>query len=759
MTKERRESVRRTLNSAVAGALLFAACLDAQEERESVAREGAVSETLTVRETTLHVRVRTPNRAIEELTEDRFRVLFGERELPILAFEELSFETAKRGRSRREAEPESPATPREAPGRSVLIVIDQLFTPRPYLNDTVSAVRKNLDRLAEGDRVALMTLDIRARLIHHFTSDRAVISAGLDLLEASFDREGRNEVDSLVRALQDLVKKDDSYQAASAIGLRAALGIANSPNVSITAGRDQSLFDNRARARFDDGADALFSVVDINNLNSLAQTIQASTASFSDALRLVADVPGPRYSLLFSGGVQAFREIVSEESSSPLDPRTGAGASTLASYQALSYVLQANGWTVQAFDVSGVGERSQSFSMESSGPNVNDSQQIAALPELALSGGLADASDDTLFFLANETGGDFYNQFNSISGALRESLQSTSHHYRIVVALEATEKELDRRRTLRVEVADLPRRARVTHSLTADWALPPNLRRLDAVEAARSQLVSGRSEAQLPHDVAQLGVFLIPHSETSRRAVVVLDADMGALRRRMRPAAGEYRLKVHALAHDPETPPGRESDFFDLFEIDAGWSADSGEPASRLLVAGDLIVPCAGARIRMRFADPIVVDGILREHVVPDTCGQQLSWASAFLGEGEEFAFAVESDFSLADAQQNPFHQNGSTYFPDLRRMVERGSALTLLAFGPRSELQLRRRSNPSTAVPLPIETSSRLSETARLETAFVDAEGGLYELTLPSQLPSGALLRVLDFDPGAAASEPPEER
>ncbi|MEM6703087.1 MAG: VWA domain-containing protein [Acidobacteriota bacterium] len=734
-----------------AALMLASACLapaqgqePKEEERREIAQDGGISERLTVRETTLHVRVRTPKCAVEELTRDRFRIFFGERELPIVAFEELRFSEPKvRSAASRDsvAEGSSP----EEPGRSVLIVLDRLFTQRPYLNETIRALRSNLDRFAPGDRVAVMTLDTQARLIHPFTRDRDVLRAGLDLLEAGIDADAALLRQRVVR-LQELVSDDESVDANSSIGLRAALGIGASRNVSFTTLAEPSLFDDRAQGLFQGEENELFALAGVANVSSLAQTIQAANEAFSDALRLVADVPGPRYSMLFSEGVGAFRQILSvEEDNSIFNPRAGASASTLGSYQALSYVLQAHGWTVQAFDVSGVGERSRNFSMANSGPRaLQGSQAFSAIPDLALRGGLSDPSGDSLFFLADETGGDFYQQFNGIDGVLRESLDAIRHHYRIVVALEASDEELDRRRTLRVEVVDLPRKARVRHSLTADWAMPPNLRRTDAVESARDQLLSGRTSAQLTLDVAQLGVFLVPHSETTRRAVVVLDADMAALTRHLEPARGEARLKVHGLASGLSVEPGRGQDFLDLFEVDAGWSQDSAAPSSRLLVTGDLIVPCSGAVIRLRFAGPAESQGVLREHEIADTCGKPLSWASAVLEGQNDFAFALEQGFSLSDPEQNPFSQGGFTYFPNLRRRVERGAAVTLLAYGPETELRLDRGTgDPSN---LALERSSELSEKARLETFLVDAESGVYELVSGDGPSSGALVRVLDF-------------
>lgn len=739
-------------------AVLWTGVASAQEPVGDPARdvreEGAIRETLTVRETTLHVRVRTPRRAVEELTQDRFRVLFGERELPILAFEELDFTDSRAKRSDpAESAPPDGRAPAVSSGRSVLILVDQLFTPRPYLADTAQAVRKNLDRFVDGDRIALMTLGVHAQLVHHFTSDRRVIMAGLDLLEASADGDGRG-IRERVATLQQLVDADPSYATPSAIGLRGALGIATSRNVRFTALADDNLFAGRAAARFDTGEGSVFENADASNINALAQLLQFRNESLSEALRLVSDVPAPRYSMLFSGGVGEFRQILSVQGPNALGSTHGAGSSTLGTYQSLSYVLQGFGWTVQSFDVSGVGERSQEFRMDGSGPRSQNSEQIAALPDLALRGGLADASNDTLFFLAEETGGDFYNQFNSIGGVLRDSIEATSHHYRLVVRLEASEQELDRRRTLTVEIADLPRKARVTHSLAADWVMPPNLRREDAVESTRRQLLSGRSEAALPLDVAQLGVFLAPLSDSSRRAVVVLDANARALSRLLRPTDGEYRLRVHALAMPIDPVQGEPSMFLDLFEVDAAWPTASATPTSRLSVMGDLVVPCSGAIVRLRFADPAAAQGVVREHWVPDTCDRQIAWATPLLQGDEDLLIATEEEFEVDDAESNPFVHGGRNVTPDLRRMVQRGEALTVLASGSPDTLLLRRESVGGQTA-LDAEVTQELEGDARLLTTRVEAQAGLYRLGTAATS-SGALVRVLDFGSQSQASPPP---
>ncbi len=721
------------------------------QESDRALEEGAVDESLVVREATLHVRVRTPRKAITGLGREQFRVLLEGRELPIVAFEELG----ARGPASRGVSAPGQATPDAASlpgGRSLLYVFDLLWSPPQYLAEAVQAARRNLKNLDPGDQVAILSLDARARLLHPFTRDRTVAATGLDLLDAMLDRDTA-AVQQHVRELQRRVAVDPSYDTSSSLGLRAALGIDLNRNLTVTALSDPTLFADRPPARFDADADNLFAITAAADTNRAAQTIQASNDAFAQALRLVSDVPGPRYAFLFSTGVPAFSQLIAiRPGSTVYDVVDGSGAAVLGSFQSLSYILQAHGWTVQAIDISGVGRRSLGASDISTGPRPEQtSLELSAVPELALRGGLADEATGSLFFLAEETGGELYQQDNNLGGALRRSLEATSHSYRVVVSLGGDLTLSDRRRTLDVEVSGAPRRARVTHSFAASWALPRNLRARDRPEVARTELLRGQGSQTLSPDSARLGVFQVPLAGPSRRLVVVVDTTAAVFGAHPRSGA-EHLLVLQALA----LPAGAggsaaEARFHDFFRAFASYP--TGHPTRRVFLQGDLIAPCTPTTVRVRLSSEDEGDSAVLEQHLGEGCSEAVRWATPLHAETEGFYYAREAGFALTDPRQNPFRLDGTTTFPALRSMHERGDRLQLLGYAsgdPEGDVApLRLVREDGSFEELEVDTStSTVGPGRRHLDLTLDIPAGRYGIRWGAGPPAGAQIRILDFSP-----------
>ncbi|HVS63747.1 MAG TPA: hypothetical protein VMT85_09650 [Thermoanaerobaculia bacterium] len=716
-----------------------------------ISDQGSLRESIVVRESTLYVRVLGPRGPVRGIERDRFHVLLDGRELDVVAFDELSSEPERRPRRRSSSPAEAAGDPEPEPpaGRSVLVVVDVMWTPREYVRSALGAVRGTLDELGEGDRVAISVLGIEASLIQPFTTDRELLGAALELVEASVDTDAARTRSAFERFAGLSRQHGAGPAAARAMGLRGALALDSEIGRSLSTLPDPTF--ERALFRYeveDDLGD--FAVAELAAENAVAQAAVESTESFSNLVRLLGDVPGPRYALLLSRGMPNWTQVIEDGigSGDPRIGRSGAGSALLANYQSLAYVLEGHGFVVQAVDVTGVGGRSTAFSMVDTAPRPElNSAQLSAIPELALRGGLAGDGSDSLFFLAEATGGELYDNYNRLETAVRRAYDNSSHHYRLVVSLPSDPAffEKRRRQTLQVRVDDLGARVRVTSSLAAEWALPGFLRHDDPVDVVRAELLGERTAGALRPQDARLAAFrqALGGSGSSRlqRAIVLLDVDTRALLPAVLDGRGALTLHVIALPLEPE--PGARDEFLDLASGAISWTA--GEDArERLLFAADVIVPCEGALIRARLAGADQERSWVFERELAPACAEPPGWMVPL--RDEAVFFGLEEDLDVADAERNPLGLGAGADVPVLRAVARAGERLGMLvrsepssAGAPsRSGIEFRDLSTGDTRV-LPFEVVPQEPDRGtQMVAVILDLVPGRYEATL-ANAPNGA--------------------
>ena len=582
-------------------------------------------------------------------------------------------------------------------------MFDLLWTPPHLIMDSVRALRKNLEEFGPNDRIAILTLSDQARLVHSFTINRDHTAIGLDVIQASLQRDRRAVAVHTERLAAARAENGEGRSAS--LGLRGALAIGSPVGLSLSGLPDSTLVSDRPLSRFAQEDDVDFSLVELAEQNVISNLASDANDSFAQMVRVLSDVPGPHYAMLFSRGMPDFRSILEAWN-------TGAGASLLGSFQSLAFVLEGNGWVVQAFDLAGVGGRGTNFDVATGPRPEQNALQFSEVPDLALRGGLADASSDTLLLLAKETGGEIYSQYNRVGNALKKSLERTSHHYQVVVSLPQSERFFERRRSLRVHVDGLPRRASVSKSFAADWALPKNLRRETAVDRVRAELVLGSGTSGVPRHQARLGVYRMPWTGSLHRVVFALQGRQSIY------AGSGLRLGGGAVVHALAQPlPGTSGDFggsfFDLWDGMVRWSDD--RSSRDLLIAGDLLIPCQGAEVRVRIAAADEGESYVFKESLADACSQDFGWVASIVRATDDTTYLVESGFSFKD-ELSPFFVEGQSYVPQLMQVAMGQHSMDLLQFDAGN--QVTAGDAPLLELRLIHETSGKVTPTfAQLQT------------------------------------------
>ena len=556
---------------------------------------------IVVRETTVYVRVRSRRGPLTGLEQQRFTATIGNTQLPIVDFQELKTKPSRKRRT-----PDPPQEEEPLLGRNLLVVFDARFTPRPFLIEAVRSVRRSLDDLGSEDRMAVALWTDRARLILPYSNDPTQLEAAFIYLAATFDADTKEAA----QAAQLLDALSDEPVTQLRLGLRAEL-TRRTPSVA-----DSIDFSFVNRFGTFDPAESLQGSV-LAESNELSGLLSVSNSALADLARALSDVSGPRHALLFGRGVPGFQNLIQGRAAWD----AGTISSITRSFNELTYRLRGNGWVVDTVDVTGVGGRSTSVSMADSSPRSFNSETIASQPRWVERGGLAGNDSDSLFLIAEQTGGRMYDNLNNLRDALRQSLDASSHAYRLVVRIPDTVRLEGARGAVAIDVAvsDLPARASIRSSFAADWAIPAHLRRPSEVEDAHAELLGTQPAQPLPPLLARMTVHRRADESGPRlqRALVALDADMAL-------PDGAREVSLIAVA-SPIDALGGDGSIFDLWTEQHRLDRDD-RSAAALLAYADLLVPCSGARIRFRLATDGETSWVA-EQVLDDACAGTVAGA------------------------------------------------------------------------------------------------------------------------------------
>lgn len=680
-------------------------------EETAPAGERTFTGETTVTVVEVPVRVLADGEPVTGLDADDFRIFDGGEERQVLSVERVDLRASSAGAGA--------AAPSPAARRHFLLLFDMAFTDAPYLREAVEAGR-NLVRegLHESDLVGVAIFNMREGLseVVGFTPDHDQALRALD--ELAFFLGSDDE------RLAELEGQEESAAAPDPLRLRVGDWQARITDVGVAAERTRSggedamevLGDNAARGgRGGDlgGIEAMVVIGETDMQQVRASEASALVTSLGDLADAMRWVEGAKYLVLFSRGFEA--TTYQQENSAWLLSELN---------RAVEQFRQA-GWAIHSIETTG-----------------------------DLDTGNRRSRRESLFFMAEETGGELIQGDNDLARAMGKVLEQTSVSY--VLTFESPPLPADGSfRDLRVELAgdaEAPSGARVFHR--AGYFTPKPFGEMDREErrvATAELILAGR-------EIDEIGCrVLVSPSEVlagdRMRVPVVLDVDALSLL-----ATRNWQTtRVQALAYA-----------FDAAGRVAGsWGRDfvlvpnvvmRATEAGGLVFYGELDLPAGEYEVRSLVRN--VDDGrvSLRNSTlrVPGGAGGSTLLQPIFVElvkEGEEASSNRIMIRDVSSGSEYPFVFGERRFLPALAPAFVRGTEATLIGRGIWSEPPggLRALVFDSNGFPVPGGVTVRLLGTAPEEAGEVRqlAFGfrptalppGDYELRLVAQAPDGSTL------------------
>ncbi|HEX9668760.1 MAG TPA: VWA domain-containing protein [Thermoanaerobaculia bacterium] len=550
---------------AAALALLLPAAVPRAAAAQPPAPEGFHEETSVV-VVEVPVQVVKDGQPVRGLTAASFEVWDGKVRRPITSFEVVDLAAVAAGPGGR------PARVPPAARRNFLLLFDLAFSSHRSLERAEVAARDLLARgLHQQDLVglALYTAERGVVLPVGFTSDRRQVERVLDTIALLL----RRDVEAAARLRREAeTRRERDPLGLTAGDVRAVVGsIGSLAGVEISAaGEAMGWISDGGEGR---GAGMLaetLAEMDAITTPFITQArrsqIRSLSQDFSAVARATRDVQGRKYLVFFSDG---FDDAMMLGDSFERRSLEGPGqlfgnVETLNDLNRMLEEFRRAGWAIHTVEAFGLGT----------------------------GGGATGIGTEGLFYLAEETGGTFYQNRNDLAAAMAAMLEASSLTY--VLSFAADEVPADGAfRKLRVELKGAPRGARVVHR--AGYYAPLPLAQQRGAErrfAAADLVVAGEAHSEIP--VAILATPFQGAGEGERGYVpVVVEIDAAALAAE-RTAEG-VGLELYGYAFDGA---GQVQDFFaQQLQLDAARSAALGAGALRFVA--DLRLPPGEHELRL----------------------------------------------------------------------------------------------------------------------------------------------------------------
>jgi VWFA-related protein len=415
-----------TLLTTLTIALLLTVPLSSRAAEPELANVANVADVTEVVAVEVPVQVLRDGEPVRGLTADDFEIYDGRRKMPITGFEVLDLQSAPA--STTATAPRQPLPP--AARRNFLLLFDLSFASPKSLTRARDAAGTLLGTLHPSDLVGVATYSTTRgpRLALGFTPDRRQVREVLDNLPRPemFDRSSdplRLMVDSTIENSVD----PSADRGASSTNIRKETDAAllNENLASITQQLERGSFEQK-------GADVL-----------------ALARSFSDFAHMMSGIEGRKYVVYLSEGFDSSL-LVGSSDEGDIDRMTQAATS-------------GEIWKID----SGMryGNTRASTEMEKMleefrrADCVIQAVDVGGLREGGELGNKAATGQDSLFMMANGTGGELYRNFNDLSSAMGEVLKRTSVTY--VLAFQPEELKRDGSyHKLRVELKNASRGVR-----------------------------------------------------------------------------------------------------------------------------------------------------------------------------------------------------------------------------------------------------------------------------------------------------------
>ena len=508
-------------------------------------------------------------------------------------------------------------------------------------------------------------------MLHGFTGDREVLRASLDVVESVLARSPRRQ-HSALEALERALPAGNRAELARQIGLGGALlAVEESDLRSLFSGPGAGGFGAASFAgtglgRFDAGSGDELGGLDAAVTMDVVGRLGAANRALSELVLRLSTVPGPRHALLFAQGWAGFSHVLMEFGTvfGPPPP----AAELLRTYHQLTDDLTSAGWAIHSFDVSGVGGGSEGMHP---GHEVTSTSSAGFVPFRRV-GGLTGDGSDALFYVSRRTGGDFYDNHNRLLPALENMLERTGVSYRLVFQVAGEE----------LAPRDVPYEV-----LLRGGPHGAQLRGAQEYRVARDDADSLRDPRQLQRRLlggevtrelgAVLSVMAAPAGAGLQRAVLAASLPLGQAAARTRgPAETPPSVWIQAVSLEYGAASFSIPSVYDLWtqKIDVHGMLP---PPTELVVLGDVLAPCDGARLRVR---------LLAQDGGEELIGYDLPPCSASALEAIPLrrldAGAVvthEPGFEPSDSAMSPLAIGGRSFLPAPEPVVPTGDALSLL--------------------------------------------------------------------------------
>lgn len=588
-------------------AALAAALLAGGAPRTAGAQDSRFGEEVSVLEVEIPVQVLRGQEPVRGLTAADFVVLDDGEPREIVGFRVVDLaegdgalevaaddpETGGAARDRATGDAGAPAAAL-SDGRTMLVLFDLLYSRPQYLRRALRGVREMVAaQLQPGDRIAVAYLGgSGARLIGGFASDPAEIGLAVEVFGAMLERkpeeaveryaelaalggaagagrEARGAAGARARAEETPALQTASHELAKRFGAAGAAvmmaGGSAGDGVAVAPAAGSGGDPGDGSAGFSDPTLGQVAAVDAAGLGAAlaeaadATPIRVLTREIGRLATLLRDVPGQRQILYLSEGFSS--RILNNFTS-------GDRAFTLRVLETMFEALRKGGWTLHAIDVQGI-------------PGPFDGRGFDA---------------DSLFYMANETGGQLLENFNRIHEATALLTKRTSLTYVLTIRPDdvVSDGQLHRLDVRLREGGGW--RTRVLHR-TGYYAPEPDARknplerRMDSAE-----LLLGRDELD------GLGVRLragtLPPSEGLVPVPVVVEvplADLVADRSRR-------RVELEAQVYAVDSTDTVQDLWVRTVHLDLA-AVRKGEPRQGLRLLAGLAVPPGEYRLRTMVSD------------------------------------------------------------------------------------------------------------------------------------------------------------
>ncbi len=420
--REEDRGMRRGLGIALLAALATLAATAGMAQRFTESTDILVVE--------VPVQVLQDGKPVRGLTAADFEVWDGRERSPVVGFEVLDLAQAPAAGPQRPAAPATPAVIPAAARRHFLLLFDLSFAEPKSIERARQAAR---DLLTEGlhpaDLVGVATYSTTrgASLALGFTSDRQQVEAALAALDRPemFDRSADPLRLLISSATPEFGSGGANPQAKNAAGKESDAAILGENLATIATEVDRGTFEQKS-------ADVL-----------------ALTRSFAELARALSTIQGRKHVLYLSEGFDSSLVLGTADQS---EQERMAAASAVGEY-----------WKIDSS--ARYGSTRASNELERMLEELRRADCVVQAVDI---GGVRQEADnrspgrDSLFRMADATGGELVRNFNDLSAALGQVLDRTAVTYVLAIQPDGVKRDGSYHR-LRVELKDRARGAKVVH--------------------------------------------------------------------------------------------------------------------------------------------------------------------------------------------------------------------------------------------------------------------------------------------------------